>query len=215
MARIIVRNIGEVTEQIKKVATKKMGRIFDSSQSKSLLQEQAEVLKDFFAKSPEFAAIKTSLVGEFGFTPAEIANLDRILTLLVPDNDITKTSTETIGSAKLLILEWVDFNRLKEHPFSQHVLTKLDSTGRVIGITDIVSWIEWLEDGVTIRGFQFFKPNFTNIARSRSGEGLMREIPGSLFKIEPSRIFQKIEKNIKKLSILKKGFGLVVKKLGK
>jgi hypothetical protein len=174
MARIIVRNIGEVTEQIKKVATKKMGRIFDSSQSKSLLQEQAEVLKDFFAKSPEFAAIKTSLVGEFGFTPAEIANLDRILTLLVPDNDITKTS-----------------------------------------ITDIVSWIEWLEDGVTIRGFQFFKPNFTNIARSRSGEGLMREIPGSLFKIEPSRIFQKIEKNIKKLSILKKGFGLVVKKLGK
>ncbi len=51
-----------------------------------LIKQQAEILRNVFKDSPEYASIKTDMVGEFGFTSQEVGNLDRILELLVPGN---------------------------------------------------------------------------------------------------------------------------------
>jgi hypothetical protein len=111
-----------------------------------------------------------------------------------------------------LILDWVDYDKLKTHEYAQHALTKLDRDGTVVGVTDIVSWVEWLEEGVTVAGYQFFRPNRANIAFSRSGEGLMRHSTGRPFVFEPTRIFEKIAKleAASRGSFLRKGFGVVV-----
>jgi len=213
MARIRILNKDGLQSQIKKAINRKMNLVFN--EAKDLLLQQAKVYRDKFANSSEYQDIKSRMVGEFGFTPEEVAGLDRILDLLVPstDNDITVSfiTTGIAKSTKFMILEWVDFSKLKEHPIAQHELTKLDAAGSVIGITDIVSWIEWLEEGETIRGYEFFK---SNESMSRSGAGLMRRDTGNIFVLEPTRIFERIgiEANI---NVLRRGFGILVKKFGK
>ncbi len=215
MAEIKLRNISKIGTQIKKAISKKVGRIFLNGQE--LLNNQAKKLQLEFATSSEFEDIKTQMVGEFGFTPQEVAKLDRILDLMVPGgNDITTTQVK-IGPGKFLMeLNWVDFSKLKTHEFAQHELTKLDKNGNVISVTDIISWVEWLEEGETFRGFQFVKSGgilegsaVSN--RSRSGEGLMREVTGGVFAIEPTRVFEIIAKS-EKGKFMKQEFKRLVKK---
>lgn len=212
MATIKVNNKQELEFQIQKAIKRKMDLVFDDG--KKLLIEQAKVYRDKFANSTEYQNIKTKFVGEFGFTPQEVAGLDRILDLMIPgNNDITISFFDKVGTSQFLILEWVDFEKLKKHPVTQHELTRLNKDGNVIGITDIISWIEWLEEGVTVAGYSFFKPNQNNVGFSRSREGLMRKA-GGFFSIEPTRILKKIESE-SNINVLKKGFGLLVKRHGK
>ena len=213
MAKIRVTNKDTLQFQIEKAIAKKMDLVFAGAQE--LLQKQAQVYRDKFANSQEYQEIKSKMVGEFGFTPAEVAGLDRILELLVPGgNEITISFVDTVNRTKFMILEWVDFSKLKEHPLAQHELTKLNELGNVIGVTDVVSWVEWLENGETFHGFEFFRPNAANAARSRSGAGLMRRDSGGVFMLEPTRVFERIG-NEADIDVLRKGFGLLVKKFGR
>ena len=92
--------------QLQEAIKKRLLPIFQGSEIKNLLQQQAISLKDLFANSQEYDAIKGNLVGQFGFTPAEVNNLDRILTLMVPDNDITYKTIESVGGVWWAMLEW-------------------------------------------------------------------------------------------------------------
>jgi len=211
MAKIRVLNSRELDLQIQNAIKSKMEGVFTKAQS--LLIEQAKVYRDAFANSAEFNNMKTKLVGEFGFTPDELAGLDKVLDLLMPQNEVTTSFLDTVGSTKFLILEWVDYQKLKTHPLVQHPLTKLDKFGKVVSVTDVISWVEWLEEGVTVAGYSFFRPNNKNIDRSRSKQGLMRKSNG-FFVIDPTRIFEKIgnEANNK---VLRRGFGALVRKVGR
>jgi len=209
MASIKILNKDNLQNQIRKAIDRKMDKIMQGA--KELLEEQARVYRDKFANSQEYQNIKDKMRGEFGFTDEEVAGLDRILELMVPsNNDVTVSFFDNKGN---IMLEWVDYNKLRDHPFAQHDLTRLNKDGSVIGITDTVSWIEWLENGETITGYQFFRPNAANLGFSRSGEGLMR-VANGIFILEPTRIFEKIA-NDANVDVLRRGFGLLVKRFGK
>lgn len=210
--KIEIKNTSSLDAQIKKALGAKMRRIFTKA-GPPLLKKQAEILSQTFANSREFQDLSGRFLGEFGFTPQEVANLNRVLSLLVPGgNTITTTSIKATGNDFLMVLDWVDFEKLKNHEFAQHVLTKLDKEGNEVGVTDIVSWVQWLEEGELFRGFQFFRPGGRNAAFSRSGEGLMRKTTGNFFVIEPTRVFERIAK-LEKGTALKKGFGILVQRL--
>lgn len=212
MAKLVIKNELQLQGQIKKALTNRMARVF--AQGPKLMLAQGELLRDIFANSKEYNDVKGRLQGEFGFTNAEVSRLDRILELLVPgNNEITVSKIQSGPSKFLMQLEWVDLAKLKAHEFAQHVLTKLDSEGNITGITDIISWVEWLEEGETFRGFEFFRPGPANEAFSRSGQGLMRRSQGNFFSFEPTRVFEKIAKKEVDGNFLKKGFGLLVKKI--
>ncbi len=215
MAIITIKpgSIKQINSQVKRAAVSKKIRPVFKKGMPLLLKQQAEILKQSFASSTEFQELGGRLLGQFGFTPQEVSNLDRILTLLVPgDNEITFNIVK-IGNTLEAILQWVDFQKLKTHSFAQHALTKLDAQGNVIDITDVVSWVEWLENGVSIAGYQFFRPAGRFSKFSRSGEGLMREKAGT-FVLKPTRVFERTGRGAKK-NFLKKGFGLLVKTLAK
>lgn len=199
--------------QIQNVILKKMKKVFVKTDA--LLNQHAEVLKKTFADSDEFNSIKTKFKGEFGFTDVEIANLDRILTLLVPGgNNITVTKRKITNDEFFVSLEWVDFKQLKAHEFAQHELTRLDATGNIVEITDIISWVEWLEEGATVRGYQFFRPTGRTVNFSRSGEGLMRQSRSNFWTFAPTRVFERISK-LDPNETIGKGFGILVRKLFK
>lgn len=210
MVQIRLKNEGRLRLAVEKAISKKMSRLF--VQGPELMKAQAEVLRTVFANSQEFQDLKGRLVGEFGFTPEEVSQLDRILELLVPGaHGITVSNVKTGPGQFLMQLEWVDFKALKRHDFAQHVLSKLDSSGAVDSITDIISWVEWLEEGATIRGFEFFRPDSKNRRFSRSGEGLMKQTDGGVWSFQPTRVFERIAKE-EKGRFLKKGFGLLIKR---
>lgn len=213
MPRVTFRT-REFERDAKLAIVRKMRRVFQKSAF--LLDEQAEILQQTFASSEEFQSLSGRLKGQFGFTDAEVANLDRILRLLVPgSHGITVKRVKTTGNRFSIILDWADYAKLRDHDYAQHALTKLDAAGNVVRITDVVSWVEWLEEGVSIFGYQFFRPNSTNIAFSRSGEGLMRPRDGSSFVFEPTRVFERIAK-LEDGKFLRKGFGVVLRReLGK
>jgi hypothetical protein len=206
--------------KIRRAVDRKMSNVF--ARGNLLLERQANILREAFASSPEFNEMKTSQLGQFGFTPEELAQLDKVLQLLVPGNhNITVSQIRTTpGRSKLLLLQWVNFEELTKHPFTQHELTRLDEQGNVIEITDVISWVEWLERGATFRGFQFFKPGGTFQGgqlslRSRSGEGLMRKV-GGVFIIEPTRIFERLGSDrLLTLPTLQNGFGILVRRFAR
>ena len=220
MAKITIKNQNQIEAAVKRALLAKMKKIFTNG--KFLLDAQAEILRDIFANSEEFNALKGKLQGEFGFTDEEVRNLDRILDLMVPGaNEITVSKIKTGPGEFIMSLEWVDMKRLQAHEFAQHELTRLDETGKVVEITDIISWVEWLEDGATIKGYQFFRPSRAKSAAgidpgifSRSGQGLMKKSNSNFWTFEPTRIIERIAK-AENGDFLKKGFGLLVKKLGK
>ena len=220
--RIKVLNAQGFENAVREAVVQRMRSIFDTK-AKFFLKEQAEILQQKFLSSEEFTALGGRLVGEFGFTPEEVNNLQRISSLLVPgSNDITVSKVKVAKGEYSMLLEWVDLAKLKEHEFAQHVLTRLDASGRVIGITDIVSWVEWLEEGATVRGYYFSRPGgrFSGPAGeqvaaanfSRSGEGLMKKSQAGSWIFRPTRVFERIGKQTSKQDF-KRGFGLLVRSL--
>jgi hypothetical protein len=170
------------TARIITVALNKMDRV---------LFAEAERLADIVRSSPEFAALKTpALIGRFGFTPNEVARLDNLFSVIAPnrDNEVTNVNKVLVGKKRSAILNWVDFEQLKKHQVAQHPLTKLNVQTNTFQVQQIVSWIEWWEEGVTVRG-HVFSPQGTIF--SRSGEGIMQTRSGSLFALRPTRIFAK------------------------
>jgi len=219
MPQITIKNQARISGAIKKALQTKMKKIF--SKGSFLLDAQAQFLQTQFANSEEFRALKGKLQGEFGFTNEEVKNLDRILDLMVPGkSEITISKIRTGPNQFLMSLEWVDFKKLKAHEFAQHELTRLDAAGRVVDITDIISWVEWLEEGATIKGYEFFRPSrarsgtIDSKAFSRSGQGLMKRTDSNFWTFNPTRVFESIAK-AENGKFIKKGFGLLVKRFGK
>lgn len=213
MAEIRIKQQGRIKGQVQRAILEKMRRVFKAGDF--LLNEQAIVLRDAFASSAEFRALGGRLKGEFGFTDDEVANLDRILSLMIPKTGqpVTVSTVKTSGNKLSMLLEWVDFAQLKDHEFAEHALTKLDSAGQVVGVTDTISWIEWLEEGATIRGYRFFRPRGNTARFSRSGEGLMTISRSNFWTFEPTRVLESIAKRTD-VKTLRKGFGILVKRFG-
>ncbi|MHA2341936.1 MAG: hypothetical protein ACXADW_08655 [Candidatus Hodarchaeales archaeon] len=217
MPDIRIKNQNRLESVIKRSIKERMKRVF--SQGESLMLGQAQILRREFENSAEFKDLKGRLIGEFGFTPEEVQKIDRLLTLLVPGgNEITVTKIQNGPNRFLMQLDWVDFEELKAHEFALHLLTKLDADGKVESITDIISWVEWLEEGATVRGYEFFRPGTGLIggARgtpavnfSRSGEGLMRRRNSGFWTFEPTRVFERIAL-AEKGDFFKKGFGILL-----
>jgi hypothetical protein len=206
----------KLQQQVQKAIDRKMRRVFLDGGPK-LLESYSTVLRDIFASSKEFGELKGKFVGEFGFTPEEVGNLDNILSLLMPGDSkiVTAKVTARKSSTFSMILEWVDYDKLKDHAYAQHLLTKLDADGNVKSVTDIVSWVEWLEEGATVRGYTFTKPGGTyegkdTTARSRSGQGLMRK-DGGMWTFKPTAVLGEIAKG-EDNKFLKKGFGILVER---
>lgn len=155
---------------------------------------QASFLADEVRKSQEFQALKTpTLIGKFGFTPQEVSKLDDIFPVIGPGNSNEVTSINKVTSGKKLsaVLQWVDFEKLKFHQVADHPLTKLNPRTGTFEVEGVVSWIEWWEHGVTIRGHIFTRGNVRSLPSSRSQEGLMQTRSGSVFQLHPTRIFER------------------------
>lgn len=216
MARITIENEREFERFLTKEITKRVGQAIRNSEP--FLMKQAELLRDKFANSEEFRAVQTRLVGEFGFTPQEVRDLQRILTLLVPgSNKVTQLKVTSRASEFAAILEWVDFDQLKTHPFAQHDLTRLDPMTGSFTLTETVSWVDWLENGQVVRGY-VFNPirtgNDPSARFSRSGRGIMQLARGGFWEFRPTKVFDKIGKTFSE-SEFKRGFGAVLRRRGR
>lgn len=210
MAKLVVnsangRNFGA---QVKRVLALKMAKVFDEGID-VLLQKIANDLRTFIASSSEFKNLSGRLVGEFGFTPEEVANLDRILDLLLPGNQVTDIELITNSRRSVAILKWVNFDRLRIHPFAQHDLTKGHPDN--IQLTETISWVDWLENGATITGYSFSRPNAIEKESSRSGEGIMRADDG-IWTFQPTQIFKRAGNSIN-VSEMRRGFGIVLRNI--
>jgi hypothetical protein len=163
----------------------------------SILFKESERLAKLVTSSDEFQLLKTPLlIGRFGFTPSEVNRLNELEPLIGPNNNNSITQVvKRLGIKNPRIeLKWVDFDNLKNHDSAQHPLTKFDSDSRsFIDTGTTVSWIEWWEEGVVIRGHVFSRLNQISSEFSRSGEGIMRKARGGgFFMLQPTRIFEKI-----------------------
>ncbi len=148
------------------------------------------------ATSPEWNELTSKLIGEFGFAPYETSKFNEALTAIIPSlNDNTAISNIEILSRpgngiKKAILNWVDWNQLAWGDIGEHKLTHWDSKSKTFQTTSIVSWLDWLEDGVIIAGYDF-EPDipFSKRFFSRSKEGLMKE--GALWSFAPTKLFER------------------------
>lgn len=200
----------DIQEQVEKAIRRKMKQVF--KEAEKVFIQNANALRDTFKDSEEFRSLKGRLRGEFGFTPEEVEGLDRILELMVPGgNEITLTKI-TFGTEYSIILDWVDYAKLKEHPYAQHELTKLDGDGSVESITDVVSWVEWLEEGHSVVGYYFTRGNIVSDPYSRSGFGLMKKHPTAGWVFQPTRILESIAA-AEDGKFIKKGFGAIIKSM--
>lgn len=214
MANIKVINEQQFDQALKKEIGKKMQNIILNSDK--FLMKQADILRDQFQNSQEFRDLSGKLVGEFGFTPEEVRNLKEILTLLVPGNNRVTTLKVTQSSSKFsAILEWVDFNKLKDHPLAQHDLTRVDSQTGQFKLTETISWVDWLENGAVVRGYNFSEVggNSPGRAFSRSGKGIMRESKSGFWDFTPTKVFDSIGKKFSEAEF-KRGFGVVLRRRG-
>jgi hypothetical protein len=161
----------------------------------TVLFQEAERLANRVRNSPEFQKLKRPvLIGRFGFTPEELARLDDLFPIIAGgDRQITNVEKSVTGRSKRAILNWVDLEKLKAHPIAEHPLTTFNPQTRAFEVSQVVSWIQWWEEGVTIRGHIFTRGNVVNSPFSRSGFGIMQRRDGSLFAISPSRIFERIK----------------------
>jgi hypothetical protein len=106
---------------------------------------------------------------------------------------VTKVKKRLRARKPSIELQWVDFDKLKDHPIAQHPLTRFNrDSGQFENTGTIVSWIEWWEEGVTIRGHIFSRGNRQNTQFSRSGQGIMQRRNGSFFMLEPTRVFERV-----------------------
>lgn len=193
MAKITVST--RERKRFEKFVLNEAARIVEAALEKmdAVMLREAERLSDKVIASRSFQKLKTpAFIGRFGFTPQEVARLDDLKPLIVGgDSTVTNIEKSLKGKTKTITLKWVDFERLKRHQIAEHPLTKLNlKTGSFDPTGTIVSWIEWWEEGVTIRGHIFTRGNQFNAPHSRSGFGLMQTRTGSLFMLRPTRIFE-------------------------
>jgi len=185
--RIATNQAIKAVEKIMVVALNKMD---------DLLFKEAERLAVQLRDTPEFQELKTPmLIGQFGFTPAEVARLDDLLGVVAPsaNTEITNVKKSLSGKRKSIVLNWVDFDKLKGHQVAEHPLTRINPRDQsIIDDGQVVSWIEWWEEGVTIRGHIFTRGNQFSQPFSRSLQGLMQERSGGTFAIRPTRVFERL-----------------------
>jgi hypothetical protein len=217
MAQLIIPrgSIKKFDNEIKRIIENIVDKAMGAS-AKDVFFDLGDKLAKQIANSKEFLALKTTLRGAFGFTDEEISNLDKAIKLLEPfaGNNISKINAKLSGKNKSIILEWVDFEKLKNHPFAQHDLTKFNrATGQFDILTARISWIEWLEDGATVRGYTLQEPISAQSEQfSRSGLALMRKQPGGFWIFEPTSIFKRTAKQLNAEKVIKKGFGVLLRK---
>lgn len=212
MARFRITNERQFERFLDQEIQKRMNEII--RRSDDFLFKQAELLRDRFESSNEFRDLSGRLVGEFGFTPEEVRNLSQILTLLVPrSNDVTTLKITQRGGVSLALLEWVDFDKLKEHPFAQHDLTRLNPRTGQFELTERISWVDWLENGAVVRGYNFERVSGNSPARefSRSGQGIMRLSRSGFWQFQPTKVFENIGKTFSR-SEFRRGFGVVLRR---
>jgi len=157
-------------------------------------KKKIDELNKSFLNSSDFKKIKTSLVGEYGFTPEEVSSLDNIV-------DAMNRSTVTKSGSDYFVVEYVNLAELYNQPESQHQLSAKSRAG------EVVSWAQWLEEGVSVFGFSYSDKNSDS---SRSGKGVMEA--GGSWKIRPTRAFSNLAKNMG-LDGAKKVMTLAVRKV--
>jgi hypothetical protein len=172
-----------VEAAIRKAVEGKMTRALGTLDKE--LQTEAARLAKLYASSATFKNLKTKLVGEFGFTPDELNKIDGILTHLIPPDSITWIDKNISGKSKHALLYWVDYEELKKSSTAQHELTKFNPATEQFELTEVVSWVEWAEEGVTIRGYIFDPTQRGKFSRSR--QGIMRQRAGGIWIFPPSR----------------------------
>ena len=213
MAEFDIANAREFEQFLKKEINKRMKLVVEDSEQ--FLIKQSDKLRDSFEKSQEFRDLQTRLVGEFGFTPEEVRDLPKILTLLVPNNsnNVTSIKLTRTNNEFAAILEWVDFDKLKQHPLAQHELTRLNPRTGQFEVTEIISWVDWLENGAVVRGYDFqpVQENFSFSKFSRSGKGIMRPVGGGLWQFQPTKVFDNIGQSFSQ-SDFRRGFGAVIRR---
>lgn len=192
--------------QIRRIVSDAATKTF--SQMGPLLLRESEILTSKIESSTDFQELSGRLVGEFGFTPEEVARIHSILPVIRQKGRVTNFVVKSTARNKQAILEWVDMDALKEHPLAQHDLTKYNPDSGQFELTETISWVEWFEEGATVRGYQFFKVGGIFKKYSRSGQGLMRRQQGGIWMFEPTRLFDITARkyNIKNL---RRGFGLL------
>ena len=80
-------------------------------------------------------------------------------------------------------------------------------------VIQVVSWIDWLENGVTVRGYDF-DPNVPLNRRifSRSQQGLMKENPGGMWQFRPTKLFERTAKSFN-IEPIKNGFIAAIQRI--
>jgi len=217
MADVFIRSaeISRMNRAIINASAQIMNQALNRTADEILFKE-AEKLADKVENSNEFRDVQTTLVGEFGFTAQEVAQLPRIFSLLIPGTDrrITRIDRKTGTLDNFAILRWNDLETLFKHPFAQHDLTRFNVDTRSFQLTETVSWIQWWEEGQVRTGVVFDpnSPNARRIPPSRSGKGLMRETTGGIWRLEPTFIFRKTADAFNPKNMVKQ-FKLLVKKV--
>ncbi len=212
MANIVINNrhIDQFSSNVKSKANDFMMRIFKSPQMQKFLFEQSNFLTTQLSNSSEWSALHNQLIGEFGFTPEEVSRLNEILPFIETGSNISKVEISVSTNRCFAVLQWVDFEELKNHPLAQHALTRRgENIGSGWDIISYVSWIDWLENGETIEGYSFIDKAWG--AYSRSGKGIMKK--GGLWQFEPTHIFEQISSKLDKKQ-LEKGLGVVLRSKG-
>jgi len=191
MARVTLSDPGGFERKLKEIINNKQKQVIKDLEK--YLVKVNEMLGDKFAESKEFKDIKGSLRGEFGFTDSEVTDIDRVINIIKTDKKITKIR----ANRDTVVLEWIDFDALKNHEVAQHDLTKLNSKTDAFEVVQTVSWVDWLENGLSITGYAFEDGGGKF---SRSKEGRMVEGTG-LFKLPRTKIFDKIARSISKKEV--------------
>ena len=181
------QNFNRFEREIRQALQRRLAQELERATNRVLEREIAEIARAIEA-SPEFQALGGRLQGEFGFTDAEVAALPQIFSLLIPGTpgSVVEIVSQGTGSSQQTTAR-LDLDRLKAHPLAQHDLTNTRGPGQTI------SWVEWLEEGVTIFGYVFDdRLEFTRrTPPSRSGEGLMIPTAGGIWVSEPTFIFER------------------------
>lgn len=201
MNEISITNLSKLENKIKKVMNKKTNQLVRDLEE--FLINVNELLGNRFAESKEFNEIKTSLRGEFGFTSEEVAELDEIINVIKNDKSITRIR----ANSNRIILEWVDFEALKKHPAALHPLSKKQKGSNKFDVSDVVSWVDWLENGLSITGY-VYKEEGKKASRSESG--VMRR-SSQTFRLRKTKVLEKLAKTITKTKI-KAGIAVIIEK---
>jgi len=170
------RNIDEFENFVEKKANQFAKKV--AIQAKALFKKKIVELNRSFLSSSDFNKIKTSLVGEYGFTPEEVSSLDKIV-------DAMSRSSNIVDKGDSFVIEYVNLSELYNQPEAQHNLSSSSRAG------EVVSWAEWLEEGASIIGSSYSGKDSPS---SRSGKGTM--VDGGAWRIRPTRAFSNLAKKI-------------------